>query len=68
MVLQAYTNSENILVDPYGETYPEPHDANQAVNAKAEAASDVEEEEDPMPITFIEIKAEPEVSCVFTVI
>jgi hypothetical protein len=47
-------------VDPHGETYPAPHDANQAVNIKV---SDAEEEEDPVPITFPKIKAEPEVSC-----
>jgi hypothetical protein len=40
------------------------HDADQAMNVKAEEVSDPEEEEeDPMPITFQEIKAEPEVSC-----
>jgi hypothetical protein len=34
------------------------------VNIKAEEVSDTEEEEeDPMPITFLELKAEPEVSC-----
>ena len=67
MVLQNCTNSENALVGPYGETYPTPHDANQAMNVKAEAVSDAEEEEDPVPITFPEMKAEPEVSCMCTV-
>ncbi|XP_023717634.1 uncharacterized protein LOC111869964 isoform X2 [Cryptotermes secundus] len=57
------TNSENALVGLYRETYPTPHDADQAMNVKAEAVSDAEEEEDPVPITFPEIKAEPEVSC-----
>jgi hypothetical protein len=65
--VQSWTNSENISVDPYGETYPTHHDGNQAMNIKAEAVSDAEEEEDPLPMTFIEIKAEPEVSCVCTV-
>ncbi|PNF36589.1 hypothetical protein B7P43_G14993 [Cryptotermes secundus] len=37
------------------------------MNVKAEAVSDAEEEEDPVPITFPEIKAEPEVSCMCTV-
>jgi hypothetical protein len=37
------------------------------VNVKAEAASDAEEEEDAVPITFPKIKTEPEVSCVCTV-
>jgi hypothetical protein len=54
-------------VGPYGETYPTSHGANQAVKVKAEATSDAEEEDDPVPITFSEIKAEPEVSCVCTV-
>ncbi|XP_033606296.1 uncharacterized protein LOC111861635 isoform X2 [Cryptotermes secundus] len=54
------TNSENVLMDPYGERYPTSHDANQAMNVKAKAVSDAEEEEDPVPITFPEIKAEPE--------
>jgi hypothetical protein len=65
MVLQNYTNSENVLVGPYGETYPTSHDRNQALNVKAEAVSDAEEEEDPVPKTIAEIKAEPEVSCMF---
>ncbi|XP_033607109.1 zinc finger protein 300-like [Cryptotermes secundus] len=51
---------ENTLVGPYGETCPTPHDANQAMNVKAEAVSDEEDEEDPVPITFPKIKAEPE--------
>jgi hypothetical protein len=55
MILQNYTNSEKVLVGPYGETYPASHDANQAVNIKAE-------EVDPLQITVQEIRAEPEVS------
>jgi hypothetical protein len=66
MVFQSYTNSEDVLVGPHGETYPIPHDA-QAKNVKAEAVSDAEEEEDPLAITSPEIKAEPEVSYVYTV-
>ena len=58
-------NSENILVGPYGETYPASHDATQAMNIKAEKVSDSQEEVDPVPITFQKIKAEPEVSCMF---
>jgi hypothetical protein len=64
MVLQNYSNSENILVGPHGETYPACHDANEAMNIKAEEVSDAAEEEDPLPITTLEIKAEPEVSSV----
>jgi hypothetical protein len=63
-VLQNYMNSEKILVGPYGDTYPACYDADQAINIKYEDISDVEEEEDPMPITVQEkIKTEPEVSC-----
>jgi hypothetical protein len=49
-------------VGPYGETYPASHGANQVVKVKPEATSDAEEEDDPDPITFPKIKAEPEVS------
>ncbi|XP_033609211.1 zinc finger protein 436-like isoform X2 [Cryptotermes secundus] len=54
------TNLEKALVGPYDEINPAPHDASQAMNVKTEAVSDAEEEEDPVPITFPEIKAEPE--------
>jgi hypothetical protein len=59
--LQNSTNSENNLVGPYGET------SDQARNVKAEKVSGAGEEEDPVPITFPEIKAESEVSSVYTV-
>jgi hypothetical protein len=61
LFLQNSTNSENILVGPYVET------SDQAMNVKVEEISDAEEEEDPVRITFPEIKAEPEVSCMCTV-
>ncbi|XP_023721097.1 uncharacterized protein LOC111871921 [Cryptotermes secundus] len=54
------TNSEKVLVGPYGGIYPASHDANQAMNIKAEEVSDAEEEADPVQITVQEIKAEPE--------
>jgi hypothetical protein len=63
MVLQNCTDSENILVGPYGEMYPASHDANQAMNIKAEEVSESQEEADPLRITVQEIKAELEVSC-----
>jgi hypothetical protein len=63
VVLQNYMKLEEVTPGPCGETYQMSHDANQAINIKAEAASDIEEEEEPVPITFPEIKAEPEVSC-----
>jgi hypothetical protein len=37
------------------------------MNVQVKEGSDVEEEDDPVPITFPEIKAEPEVSCMCTV-
>jgi hypothetical protein len=49
-------------------TYPESHDADQAMNIKVKEDSDVEVEDDPVLISFPEIKAEPEVSCMFTVV
>jgi hypothetical protein len=52
---------------PYGETYATSHDANGAVNVKVKEGSDAEEEDDPVSVTFSEIKAEPEVSWVCTV-
>jgi hypothetical protein len=65
MVLQNSTNSENVLVGPYGELYSASHDPNQATDVKTEEISDAQEDADPMQITFQEIKTEPEVSCVF---
>jgi hypothetical protein len=65
MVLQNYTNSQTMLVGPYGEIYPASQDGNQAVNIKAEEVSDAQEEADPVGVTTQEIKAEPEVSCMF---
>ena len=65
MPLQNCTNSEKVLVGPYGETYPASHDASQAVNIKAEDVSDPQEAANPVRITFQEIKAKPEVSCMF---
>ncbi|XP_023719536.1 uncharacterized protein LOC111871038, partial [Cryptotermes secundus] len=52
------TNSEKVLVGPYGETYPGSH-ANQVMNIKVEA-SDSQEEADPVQITVQEVKSEPE--------
>jgi hypothetical protein len=63
MVLQNYTNLEKVVLSPCGETYPVSDDADQAMNIKAEEVSDIDEEEDPVPVTFPKIKAEPEVSC-----
>jgi hypothetical protein len=65
MPLQNCTNSEKVIVGPYGETYTASHDADQTMNVKAEEVSDAEEEPDPVQITVQEVKAEPEVSCMF---
>jgi hypothetical protein len=65
MVLQNCTNSENVLVGPYGEMYPASHDANQAMKIKMEEVSDPQEEAHPFRITIQEMKAELEVSLCF---
>jgi hypothetical protein len=54
-------------VGPYSETYPASYDADQAMNMKVKEGSDVEVEDDPVPISFPQIKVEPEVSCMCTV-
>jgi hypothetical protein len=56
-------DKDTMVLQNFGKTYPASHDANKAMNVKAEEVSDAEEEEDPMPITVLEMKAEPEVSC-----
>jgi hypothetical protein len=63
-VLQSYTNSEKVLVGSHGETYPGCHDGNQPMNMEAEEVPYAEEKQGPVPVTFPEIKAEPEVSSV----
>jgi hypothetical protein len=64
MVLQNRTNSAMELQDPCGETNPASHDASQAISMKVEEVSDAEEEVGPVPIKFLNIKAEPEVRCI----
>jgi hypothetical protein len=57
------------LQDSCGEPNPTSGDASQAINIKVEDVSDAEEV-GPVPITFPEIKVEPEVSaclCMSTV-
>jgi hypothetical protein len=55
--------AEEYVLGAYGEAYSAYHDAKQAMNIKEEELSDIEVEEGPVPITFPEIKAKPEVSC-----
>jgi hypothetical protein len=63
MILQNRTNSQMEIQDSCDETNPISHDASQAVNIKLEEASLAEEEAGPVPISFLKIKAEPEVRC-----
>jgi hypothetical protein len=62
LALQNYMDLEKGVPCPYDETYLTTHDASQTMNIKEEEISDVDVEEGPVPITFPEIKAEPEVS------
>jgi hypothetical protein len=63
VVLQNPPNFEKVR-GPHSEICPaSSHDAYPAVSIKAEEFSDAEEEEYPVPLTFVAIKAEPEVSC-----
>jgi hypothetical protein len=64
MVLQNHTKSEMEVQDPCDETNTASHEASQAINIKVEEVSDAEEEAGPVPISFLEIKAEPEVRCI----
>jgi hypothetical protein len=68
VVLQNCMNMERCVPGSHSETYPtSSHDAYQAMNIKVEDVSGVQEEdEDPAPISYEEIKAEHEVSCVST--
>jgi hypothetical protein len=63
LFLQNCTKLEEVTQGPCSQTYAAYRDANQDTNIKAEEVSDIEVEEGPVPITFPEIKAEPEVSC-----
>jgi hypothetical protein len=64
VVLQNPADSEK-LQGPCGEMSPgSSQDAYEAISVKSEVLSDAEEEEHPFPLTFVGIKAEPEVSCV----
>ncbi|XP_023715175.1 gastrula zinc finger protein XlCGF52.1 isoform X4 [Cryptotermes secundus] len=56
----SYTNTDKVLVGPYGETYPACCNGSQDMNIKTEEDSDAEKKADPLPITFPEVKGEPE--------
>jgi hypothetical protein len=64
VVLQNLTDLEKAR-SPHREICPaSTDDAYQPISIKAEKLSDAEDDEDPAPMTFVGIKAEPEVSCV----
>jgi hypothetical protein len=51
------------LRDTCGEPNPTSRVASQVISIKVEEVSDAEEEVGPVPISFPEIKTEPEVRC-----
>jgi hypothetical protein len=65
LILQNCMDLRKCATGPCGETYPTAsNDATVAVNIKVEEVSGVEvEEEHPLPITFVRIKAEHKVRC-----
>jgi hypothetical protein len=63
LALQDYMDLEKGVPVQYGETSLTSRDSNHAMNIKVEEDSDVKVDDDPVPITFPKIKAEPEVSC-----
>jgi hypothetical protein len=62
MVLQNQADLEKEVQGSCSETYPTSCGASQDTSIKVEV-SDAEEEEGPVPISFLKIKAEPEVRC-----
>jgi hypothetical protein len=65
VVLQDCMDLEKAALGSCSETCPaSSHDADQAMDMKVEQVSDVEEEGDPVQITFPGIKAELQVSCI----
>jgi hypothetical protein len=65
VVLQIYVDLEKAALGSCSGTCPaSSRDADQATDMKVEQVSDVEEERDPVQITFPGIKADLEVSCV----
>jgi hypothetical protein len=64
LVLQACMNSQKSAPGSYIETCPAYH----SINMKVEEVSDVEEEEDPLQISFPGTEAEHAVSCFFSLL
>jgi hypothetical protein len=65
LVLQNCMDLDKCAPGPCGETYPTAaNDATVTMNIKVEEVSDIEvEDECPVPMTFVGIKAEHEVRC-----
>jgi hypothetical protein len=62
VVLQNCLDSQKDVPGSHCEARASSSHSVQAVNIKVEEVSDVEDEEDPVPMTFMEIKFEHEVS------
>jgi hypothetical protein len=64
VVLQNCLDSQRDVPGSHSEAFhSSSHDGDQAVNVKVEEFSDVKYGEDPLPMTVVEVKFEPEVSC-----
>lgn len=63
LVLQACVDSQKYIPGSSLETRPAYYDADHSINMKVEEVSDVEEEEDPLQISFPGTEAEHAVSC-----
>jgi hypothetical protein len=65
MIFQDSLDSQKDVPGSHSEACVSPsHLGNQAVSIKVEEFSHVQDEEDPVPMAVVEIKVEPEVSCV----
>jgi hypothetical protein len=63
VVLQDCLDLEKAVPVLWSEAFPtSSHDPNEFINTKAEEVSDIKVEEDPVAITFAQIKGEHEVS------
>jgi hypothetical protein len=62
VVLQNYKDLLKVVPGSYNETCLPPQNTNQ-INIKLEEVTNIQEEKDPVEITFPNIKAEQEVIC-----
>jgi hypothetical protein len=63
LVLQDSLDSQKDAPGSHSEACASSTGGIQAVNIKVEEFSDIEDREDPVPTTFMEVKFEDEVSC-----